>query len=78
MGNTINDYIEDIKAYTEGMEDDREMDHEVLSGVLCALRTAARHCREVYTEKELARLTEADREAHRLATAAKNAAYWQF
>lgn len=73
---TINDYIEDLKAYCEDMDSCETIDAETHSGVLCALRTAARHCEEVYYKHEALRRAKERTERLRVAAVAKNAGYW--
>lgn len=63
---TINDYIEDLKAYCEDMDDFDSLDHETYCGVLCALRTAVRHCKEVYVTHESLRRAAEHRERERV------------
>ena len=71
MANTINDYVEDIKAYCECIDGIENLDLDVYLGVLQALRSAARHVEGVWTEEETVRLAMADRERRRIALVAE-------
>jgi hypothetical protein len=73
---TINDYLDDLKAYCEDMDSCETIDAETHSGVLCVLRTAARHCEEVYYKHEALRLARERTERQRVALVKKNAAHF--